>query len=120
MEQMKLPFSPVIYDIDEYAELADSFAIYPEHSTGSRGELGYLALGLCGESGEVAEKVKKLVRDGKFDRDLVAKELGDVFWYLTLLCKAIDVKPSHILTQNIEKLSDRKRRDKISGSGDDR
>jgi len=112
--------TPVIYDIDEYAEMADEFAVYPEHSTGSRGELTYLTLGLVGESGEVAEKVKKLIRDGKFDRDLTAKELGDVFWYLVLLCKALDVKPSHILTQNIEKLSDRKRRSVIHGEGDSR
>lgn len=117
---MTMMVAPVIYDIDEYAELAEEFAVYPEHGTGSRGELAYLTLGLAGESGEVAEKVKKLIRDGKFDRDLTAKELGDVFWYLVLLCKALDVKPSLILTQNIEKLSDRKRRSVIQGSGDER
>lgn len=117
---MTMMSTPVIYDIDEYADAAMDFAIYPERATGSRIELAYLSLGLTGESGEVAEKIKKLLRDGKFDRDLTAKELGDVFWYLVLLCKALDVKPSHILTQNIEKLADRKRRNMIQGSGDER
>jgi NTP pyrophosphatase (non-canonical NTP hydrolase) len=110
----------IIYDIDHYAGRAADYAVYPDAGTGSKQELSYLTLGLCGEAGEVAEKIKKYIRDGKFDETQVAKELGDVFWYLTQLCLAINKHPSRILTNNISKLESRKVRGTIHGSGDDR
>ena len=79
-----------------------------------------LALGLCGETGEVAEKVKKQVRDGVFNRHEVAKELGDVLWYLSNLANDIGYNLDEIADMNIEKLTSRKNRDKIKGSGDNR
>lgn len=109
-----------IFDIDYYQDLAKQFAIYPEAGTGSKAELSYLALGLTGESGEVADKVKKWLRDGKFDSDELSKELGDVFWYLANLCKAIGYTPSVVITNNIIKLSSRKERDVLKGEGDNR
>lgn len=107
-------------DIDEYAILADEYAIYPEANTGSIPEAMYLALGLAGESGEVAEKIKKLYRDNKLVAEDLEKELGDVFWYLTRLCAWLEVQPSTILEKNLKKLEDRKNRNVIKGNGDNR
>ena len=78
-------------------------------------------LGLVGEAGEVAEKIKKKVRgDGHLDLDAVQKELGDVVFYWYALHGALGLKPSDTIQMNINKLSSRKERDKIKGSGDNR
>ena len=111
---------------DSYQGIAMDFAVYP-------GMMIYPALGLAGEAGEVAEKVKKLVRDDlvpldenfntarnidyKARRDL-ALELGDVLWYVAVLADDIGYSLSEIAEMNIDKLSSRKRRGKIAGSGD--
>jgi len=99
----------------EYQIKAASFAIYP-----ATHKVLYPTLGLCGEAGEVAEKVKKQVRDGTFNRHEVAKELGDVLWYLANLANDIGYNLDEIADINIEKLSSRKDRNKIQGSGDNR
>jgi len=99
----------------EYQRKAVSFAIYP-----ATHKVLYPTLGLCGETGEVAEKVKKQVRDGVFNRHEVAKELGDVLWYLANLSNDIGYNLDEIADMNIEKLTSRKNRDKIKGSGDNR
>lgn len=66
------------------------------------------ALGLTGESGEVAEHVKKWVFHGhELDIASVTKELGDIAWYLVVMCHAIDVEPVQVLQTNIQKLRDR-------------
>lgn len=106
--------------INEYQFSIEEFAIYPEANTGSNTELSYLALGLGGESGEVLEKTKKLIRDGKFDKAEVAKELGDVLWYLARYANAIDFQLEDIARMNIEKLSSRKQRNVLTGNGDNR
>ena len=87
--------------------------------------LDYLVLGLNGEAGEVAEKVKKVIRDkhGKMDREKeieIIKELGDVLWYLTVTASYLGFKLEDVAKINIDKLEDRKRRNKISGDGDNR
>ena len=102
-------------DFKEYQRKAVSFAIYP-----ATHKVLYPTLGLCGESGEVAEKVKKQVRDGVFNRHEVAKELGDVLWYLTNICNDIGYNLDEIAKLNIDKLSSRKQRNVIKGSGDNR
>jgi NTP pyrophosphatase (non-canonical NTP hydrolase) len=102
-------------DFKEYQLKAVAFAIYP-----ATHKVLYPTLGLCGESGEVAEKVKKQVRDGVFNRHEVAKELGDVLWYLTNICNDIGYSLSEIADLNIDKLQSRKKRDVIQGSGDNR
>lgn len=107
-------------ELDNYQDSIFKFAIYPEAHTGSKTELSYLALGLGGESGEVLEKTKKLIRDGKFDKHEVAKELGDVLWYLTSYATAIGYDLSEIARMNVSKLSSRKERNVLSGSGDNR
>ena len=102
-------------DFREYQRKAVTFAIYP-----ATHKVLYPTLGLCGEAGEVAEKVKKQVRDGVFNRHEVAKELGDVLWYLANICNDIGYNLDEIADLNIDKLSSRKKRDVIQGSGDNR
>ncbi len=107
-------------DIDAYQEKAVSTAIY-EHD----GEIPFLALGLCGEAGEVADKVKKVLRDkgGEFDagvRHAIAFELGDCLWYIANLASAIGYPLSEIACMNNSKVEDRMERDVIHGCGDNR
>ena len=85
------------------------------------------ALGLAGETGEVLEIIKKMIRDkgGVFetaqeDREKLRKELGDVLWYLSALAFYNDIRLEDIAKTNLEKLASRQKRDKIHGSGDDR
>lgn len=105
---------------DSYRQLAKTTAVYPEARTGSLAELMYLALGLAGEAGEVANKVKKLYRDGDRDREKLVSELGDVLWYLTRLCDEIGMTIDGISDQNAIKLLGRQRRGTICGYGEDR
>ena len=99
----------------EYQNKAVSFAIYP-----ATHKVLYPTLGLCGEAGEVAEKVKKQIRDGVFHRHEVAKELGDVLWYLANICNDIGYSLEEVADLNLEKLSSRKKRGALKGSGDNR
>lgn len=99
----------------EYQELAATTAIYPEEY-----RIVYPALGLAGESGEVAEKVKKYIRDGNLDRDLLAKELGDVLWYVSALSRDLGIDLEDVASRNIEKLRSRAERGTLRGSGDSR
>lgn len=78
-------------------------------------------LGLVGESGEIAEKVKKLLRgDGKLEKEDVAKELGDVMYYVARIADYYQLKLEKIAILNIVKLKSRQERGKIKGSGDNR
>ena len=106
--------------LEEYLNFTNSTAIYPEAGTGSNTELYYLSLGLVSEAGEVAGKVKKLIRDGKYDPAGIVKELGDVFWYAVRLVDAVGYSPTDALTINMSKLSKRKEEGTLQGSGDDR
>lgn len=77
-------------------------------------------LGLVGEAGEFAEKVKKYVRDGTYDRTLWLKELGDVVFYAAALANYLDSDLQEVMDINVAKLNDRKARDVLQGSGDSR
>lgn len=77
-------------------------------------------LGLVGEAGEVAEKIKKFIRDDFIDVSSVKKELGDVLFYLTALSTWFGVTAEEVLKANMEKLNSRKDRNKLQGNGDDR
>ncbi len=77
--------------------------------------------GLFGETGEVAEKIKKYGRDGsKITKIDMGKELGDVLYYLTRIAEYFDLTLEEVAEMNIKKLRDRQKRGKISGSGDTR
>jgi len=102
-------------NLNDYKIWTRSTAIYPENMA-----LEYLALGLCSEAGEVAGKVKKYIRDGGFNSEALEAEIGDVFWYLCRLVDTLGADPCEILQSNIDKLEDRKHRDVIKGSGDNR
>jgi NTP pyrophosphatase (non-canonical NTP hydrolase) len=75
---------------------------------------------LTGEAGEVAEKVKKMVRDGTLDTEGLKKELGDVLWYLAALASDLGVTLEEVAAGNVTKLRSRAERGVIGGSGDNR
>jgi NTP pyrophosphatase (non-canonical NTP hydrolase) len=102
-------------NFDQYQDLTDDTAIYPEDKG-----LEYTALGLASEAGEFAGKVKKAIRDNTYDADAMAAELGDVLWYLARAAAELDYHLSTIAEMNVEKLKSRKERNVISGSGDTR
>ena len=108
-------------DFDNYQIEARKTAIYPDKDK----NFIYPTLGLVGESGEVAEKIKKILRDknGTFDyksKLALKKELGDVLWYLSNLCDELNFSLSDVAKDNLDKLNLRLSKGKISGSGDDR
>jgi|SRR6185503_4509265 len=108
-------------NFDEYQEKSRKTAIYPDQGS----NLVYPTLGLTSEAGEVADKLKKAIRDndGKLDaerREAMIKEVGDVLWYAAQICTELGVSMDEVAAKNIEKLYSRLDRDKISGSGDDR
>jgi NTP pyrophosphatase (non-canonical NTP hydrolase) len=85
----------------------------------------YPTLGLAGEAGEVAEKIKKVIRDkgGKIDeetREAIKKELGDVLWYVAQLATELKIPLEEVATGNLTKLYDRMERGKLGGNGDNR
>ena len=108
-------------DFDNYQIEARKTAIYPDKDK----NFIYPTLGLVGESGEVAEKIKKILRDknGIFDNEsklALKKELGDVLWYLSNLCDEFNFSLSEVAKDNLKKLNLRLSSGKISGSGDNR
>ena len=106
---------------DLYENLAGQTAIFPKDKA-----LEYLALGMTSEAGEVAGKVKKLIRDGEdmegfeLKKIAIASEIGDVLWYCAMMAKEVGVPLNDIMKENLKKLHSRKERGKLSGSGDDR
>jgi NTP pyrophosphatase (non-canonical NTP hydrolase) len=113
----------IISSFDMYQEKAADFANYKGFNDFDKLGLIYPALGLVGESGEVAEKVKRLLRNEILSekyKEEIAKELGDVLWYVAELARKLKFKLSDIAKMNIDKLEDRKQRNKINGNGDNR
>ena len=108
-------------DLDTYQDCAADTAVYPVLGHA----IVYPALGLAGEAGEVAEKVKKAMRDDGQEltderRQGIMKELGDVLWYVSEVARQAGFKLSEIAWGNIEKLAERKERGAINGEGDER
>jgi NTP pyrophosphatase (non-canonical NTP hydrolase) len=113
------------YTFDNYQEDTGTTAIYPEAGTSESDAIQYCIFGLIGEAGEIANKYKKILRDHDGDINLerltsIANEIGDVLWYCSQLSSELGVQLSTIAAENIRKLNDRKQRDKLHGSGDDR
>jgi NTP pyrophosphatase (non-canonical NTP hydrolase) len=107
-------------ELSEYQRLARRTAQYPREAW-----LAYPALGLAGEAGEVAEHAKKAIRDdggavGEDRREAMAKELGDVLWYVAQLATELGLDLDEVAAANLEKLLSRQRRGVLSGSGDER
>ena len=106
-------------ELNEYAEKARR----TDFKTSIHGnDWLYYALGLVGETGEIAEKIKKAYRDnnGEIDKELMMKELGDVLWYTCLLSEHLGFTLEEVAAANITKLEDRMRRGVLNGSGDKR
>ena len=107
-------------DFNAYQRSSARTAIYPDEH-----RILYPALGLAGEAGEVANKVKKLIRDGPDGRpddwrEQIASEIGDVLWYCAALATDLNLTLGMIAAQNEKKLSARKQAGTLGGSGDTR
>ncbi|MEB3243737.1 MAG: nucleoside triphosphate pyrophosphohydrolase family protein [Cyanobacteriota bacterium] len=108
-------------DLHTYQQQAALTARYPDVGANPI----YPTLGLCGESGEVADKVKKVLRDqgGRFTEEArsdLALELGDVLWYVARLASELGLDLEAIARSNLAKLASRAERNVIAGSGDRR
>jgi NTP pyrophosphatase (non-canonical NTP hydrolase) len=79
-----------------------------------------MALGLAGETGEALEHIKKLIRDGTWDREAFIKEMGDQLFYFVRILRYFTILPSEVMAANIEKLESRRARGTMRGSGNDR
>ncbi len=105
----------------DYQEKSRKTAIYP-----NKGEnYIYPALGLSGESGEVSEKFKKIIRDkggqiNEADRKEIGKELGDVLWYISQIASELNLNLNEIAQGNLEKLKKRQEKGLLQGRGDNR
>ncbi len=108
-------------ELNDYQKLAMKTAIFPE-----RDGYTYTALGLVGEAGEIANKVKKFIRDGYDEEELndklndVADELGDVLWYVAAVANVIGTDLESVAKNNLYKLAERQRKGTLQGSGDKR
>ena len=108
-------------DFKEYQKLSRETAVYPNADK----NFIYPAFGLVGEAGEVAEIIKRIIRDNNniIDEKVRAeltKELGDVLWYLSQLATEFGISLDKIVADNIKKLQDRKNRGVLHGKGNDR
>ena len=107
---------------DEYQKRALTTAIFHDHGLN---DLMHWVLGVNGEAGEIAEKLKKIIRDQngeltEVDKKEIVKEIGDVLWYLSALASHFDATLDDIATSNLQKLASRHQRGVIKGKGDNR
>jgi len=108
-------------DFRSYQQQSRSTARYPDSGSNPF----YPTLGLCGEAGEVADKVKKVMRDrgGEFSPEVIEAlkfELGDVLWYLAQLASELGLDLEEVAAANLAKLASRAARNVIAGDGDNR
>ena len=105
--------------LNEYQDEAIEIAFW------EKDDIAYNALGITGEAGEVAEHVKKMIRDDNGiltpeRKEAIKKELGDVLWYLASMARRLGITLEEVAKANIEKTQDRKNRGTQHGSGDNR
>ena len=112
-------------NFNEYQKKAAKYDL--SEVTANLKEVGFIekVLGLVGEAGETADKIKKILRDkdgvvSVEDKDLIIKELGDTLWYIASIARYLDVSLSDIAEKNIKKLESRYQRDMLHGEGDER
>jgi NTP pyrophosphatase (non-canonical NTP hydrolase) len=108
-------------NFEEYQKKSRETALYPNVGK----NFIYPTLGLAGEAGEVADKLKKTIRDDEGvlteeKRQEVGKELGDVLWYVAQIASELDLSLDEVAQKNLDKLFSRKERGVIGGSGDNR
>lgn len=112
-------------ELNEYQKRAAEYDFFEPNSDMKSPGLIEKVLGLAGEAGETADKVKKIIRDkdgrvSEEDRDALVKELGDVLWYVANVARYLDASLSEVAETNLTKLGSRKKRGKLRGSGDER
>lgn len=112
-------------NLDEYQKSIIKFDTSVESDNLTSAGFIEKILGLTGEAGETADKVKKIIRDKKGeateeDRAAIIKELGDVLWYVASISRYLGVPLSEVAKKNIDKLEDRYQRNTIHGQGDER
>ena len=112
-------------NFDEYQKKASKYDL--AEATADLKAVGFIekVLGLVGEAGETADKIKKILRDkdgvvSEEDRELIIKELGDTLWYIAAISRYLEVNLSEVANGNITKLEDRYQRNKLHGEGDKR
>lgn len=105
-----------------YQKQAEMTAVYPGVGERSLPEFMYCGLGLSGEAGEAANKIKKLKRDGDTPelRNAIMKEVADVLWYAAQLCTVFEYNMGEVAQSNLDNLAGRKKRGTLHGSGDNR
>jgi NTP pyrophosphatase (non-canonical NTP hydrolase) len=112
-------------NLKEYQEQAFSTLITDHHFGDISAQLMAQILGLVGESGEFADKVKKIIRDkdGKLNQEIkteLVKELGDILWYVNSVSQLLGSDLEEVASLNLQKVLSRKERGVIKGSGDNR
>ena len=112
-------------EFDKYQKMTAKYDL--AKATNNLKEVGFIekVLGLVGEAGETADKIKKILRDkdgavSDEDKDLVIKELGDTLWYIAAIARYLEVPLSEVASGNIDKLESRYQRNQIHGEGDKR
>ena len=111
------------FQTSDEVDWADLYSAWVEKKIMTEGQARLVenTLGLVGEAGEVAEKIKKLIRDSsRFQNEEIMKELGDVVFYATALANIYGKGLQEVLELNIAKLDERQKRGKLKGSGDNR
>lgn len=115
-----IPSDPGTITLNDYQDVCKQFIAFPDKFT-----ITYPALLLASETGEVCDKIHKCIRDQK-DLNyadlptIIMPELGDVLWAVAILAQNLGLSLEEIAVANLEKLKDRKERNAIKGSGDDR
>ncbi|MBR3328969.1 nucleoside triphosphate pyrophosphohydrolase family protein [Candidatus Saccharibacteria bacterium] len=112
-------------EFDDYQKKAKKYDFF--EATADLKSVGFIEkiLGLVGEAGEAADKIKKILRDkdgvvSDEDKELVIKELGDTLWYIAGISRYLEVPLSEVASMNIDKLESRYKRNKLHGEGDKR
>jgi NTP pyrophosphatase (non-canonical NTP hydrolase) len=105
--------------LNDYQEIAIKEAFY------KKDDIIYNALGIAGEAGEVADHIKKMLRDDDGiltdnRKDAIKKELGDVLWYIANMASKLNISLEEVALENIRKIQSRKTRGTLHGSGDNR
>lgn len=112
-------------EFNEYQKESRKTALYTKDNANCGSPLVYVALGIAGESGEVVEKIKKLMRNQKGvitdeSRQDLRKELGDVLWYIAQMATELNITLDDIAKTNLVKLTSRLERGTLHSQGDDR